>query len=139
MPVSADARESTTASRRRWPPLGRGQPLLLVASIGVLVGSFLPWVDTIAGRFTGMEGGGVWTFYAGFLGLAGGLVPRRGLARLNGAIAAVTAIGLPLWQLQRLNAMCDWQVCMPSTGLVLVAGCGLLAARATHLLGRTPT
>lgn len=142
MPVAAEARDRAgtgSAGRRRWPPLGRGQGLLLLASLGVMVGSFLPWVDTVGGRFWGMQGAGVWTFYAGALGLAGGLVPRRVLARINGVIAAVVAIGLPAWQVVHLANVCDWRACMPATGLVVVAACGVVVARATYLLGRSST
>ncbi|MFA9430982.1 hypothetical protein [Egicoccus sp. AB-alg2] len=141
MPASTQAHEEVgtgAPAGRRWPPAGRGQGLLLLAALGVVLGSFLPWVDTVAGRFTGMHGAGVWTFYAGVLGLAGGLVPRRGLARIHGAVLALVAVGLPLWQTLHLANVCDWRTCLPSVGLVLVAGCGVLAGRASWLLGRAP-
>lgn len=142
MPVSTEARDHAGAAGgrvRRWPPLGHGQGLLLLAAFGIMIGSFLPWVDTVGGRFWGMQGGGVWTFYAGSLALAGGLIPRRRLARINGVVAAAVAIGLPAWQLLHLSNVCDWRVCMPATGLVVVAACGAIAGRATYLLGRTST
>jgi len=149
VPVSVHARQSTRedgagpgrggATRRAFPPLGRGQGLLLAASIGIMVGSFLPWVDTIAGRFWGMQGAGVWTFYAGAIGLAGGLVARRWMARASGVIVTAAAIGLPAWQVLHLANTCDWQVCMPATGLAMVGALGLVTARATYLLGRPTT
>ena len=123
-----------TAVRRRWPYAGRGQKLLLGASLVIMVASFLPWVDTAVGTFTGMAGPGVWTLYAGFLGLGGALVRRRRLAVIQAVLTGATAIALPAWQLARLARICTWNSCVPSTGLLLVLVSGVVALMAAWQL-----
>lgn len=114
-------------ARRRWPYAGPGQLGLLFASLGVGIGSFLPWVDTAVGSFTGMAGPGVWTLYAAVLGLAGALVRRPRLAAVHAGLTGVVAVALPLWQGLRLLRLCTGGACLPGIGLLLVLAAGVAA------------
>lgn len=122
---------STPPTARRLLP---AQRLLLLASAGVIIGSFLPWIDTGLGVYRGFAGGGIFTFYAGVLGLAGGLVPSRQLATIQGLVMSLVAIGVPLWQLGRLLSKVGFSGWSPGMGLVLVLGSGLYGLRAVWLL-----
>lgn len=136
--VSAPPAEGATGAvpRPRWPYLGPAQSRLLLAAAGMLVGSFLPWVDTAFGRFTGMSGPGVWTFYAGVLALAGSMLRRRRLALAHAWLAAIVCVVLPLWQGMKLLQVCGGGACAPSTGLVVVLGAGVYAGVQAHRMGR---
>lgn len=117
--------------RRRLQP---GQGKLLVAALLVGLGAVMPWVQTVAGNVSGLRGPGVWTFYAAALGIAGGLVPSRRAAAVQGAVLAVVAVGLAGWQvvhLLRLVGAAGWA---PGPGLVLTVGGGVLAAVAARTL-----
>lgn len=98
----------------------------------VAFGSFLPWIDTPLGQISGARGAGLWTFYAAMLGLAGALVPLRTMALLQGAVLALVAVGLPVWQVVRLLNLVGTSGWMPGPGLVLVFGGGVLAAVAVR-------
>lgn len=115
------------AARRRWPYAGAAQSRLLLASLAIGVGSFLPWVDTAFGSFTGMAGPGVWTLYAAVLGIAGSLVRRGRLAALHAAATGAVAVLLPVWQGLTLVDTCAGGACAPGTGLVLVLMAGATA------------
>ena len=134
--ATASRTPSDAATRRRWPYAGRGQKLLLLASLVIMVASFLPWVDTAVGTFTGMAGPGVWTLYAGFVGLGGALVRRRRLALIQAVVTSGVAVALPVWQLARLARICTWNSCVPSTGLLLVLASGIVAGMAAWQLHR---
>lgn len=142
VPGAADERGGGTLTRARWPYLGPPQLRLLLASFAILIGSFLPWVDTAFGTFTGMAGPGVWTFYAGIVGLAGALLRRRRLALTHAWVAGVACVALPVWQGARLLRLCEGGACVPATGLVLVLGAGVYAClqahRMTQLASTTP-
>lgn len=116
-------------SATTWPKAGRGQGWLLAGALLVIVGSVLPWVD-LGGvaRIDGLATAGLWTFYIGFLGMAGGLVPWRGLAIAQGAMLVVAALALPAWQVLRLVAL-DLPGWNPGLGLLLVVAGGSTAAR----------
>lgn len=121
---------SSLAGARAGRPLGLpGQRTLLMAVGLVGLGSFLPWIQLAVGvSVSGMQGAGLWTFYAAVLGLAGALVRRRGAAAAQAAILGVAAVGLPAWQVARLLTLGGgWA---PGVGLVLVAGGGIVALRA---------
>lgn len=126
-PDRAPDTSTTTAARPRWPYLGPGQSRLLFAAIAILIGSFLPWVQTAVGTFTGMAGPGVWTFYAGVLALAGAMIRRRRVALAHAWLAGAACVALPLWQAGRLFQVCDGGACAPASGLVLVLGAGIYA------------
>ena len=121
--------------RRRLHP---AQRQLLVAAFGVIVGSFLPWVTVNMGlSYGGFAGAGLYTFYLGVLGIAGGLVPQRRLAAVQGGIVALGAVGLPLWQLLHLIARVGFGGWLPGAGLIVVLASGFLAGLSTWQLVRT--
>ena len=124
--------DSSTAAVRVGRRLHPAQRMLLFASAGVIVGSFLPWVTVNMGAtFGGFAGAGLYTFYVGVLGLAGGLVPMRWPAIVQGAVMAAVAIALPVWQVVRLLSKVGVSGWVPGTGLIVVFVSGLLAALAT--------
>lgn len=135
-PLSA-TRPHRSPARRRWPYAGPAQSRLLLASLGIGVGSFLPWVDTAFGNFTGMAGPGVWTLYAAILGIAGALVRRGRLAAVHAAATGAVAVILPVWQGLRLLGTCGGGACAPSTGLVLVLIGGGIALAQVRALWRS--
>jgi hypothetical protein len=125
----------TPRVRTRVP--GRGRMLGAVAM--VVFGSFMPWVSTAVGSVSGARGAGLWTFYAAMLGLAAALVPVRSLRIVQGAVFALVAIALPVWQVVHVfnlvGSMAGWR---PGPGLVLVLGGGVLAAAAVRQMARPP-
>lgn len=114
------------------------QRMLALLAAGVIVGSFMPWIETGLGTYRGFAGPGQWLFYAGVLGLGAGLVPVRALALVQGAVMAVAAIALPLWQIGRLVRLVGFQGWSPGLGLMLILGCGVMAVRVTAMLARQP-
>lgn len=104
----------------------------------VLFGSFLPWIDTAVGAVSGARGGGLWTFYAAMLGLAGALIPLRRVAAVQAAIFAAVALLVPTWQVVHLLSLVGTEGWLPGPGLVLVIGGGVLAATAAVQLFRPP-
>lgn len=116
-------------SRSNWPHAGSGQKWLVGASLLILAGSFLPWID-LGGLATinGLQTAGLWTFYLGFLGLAGGLVPSRAAAVVQGSVAAIAALALPVWQVVRVArlGLDGWQ---PGLGIFVCIAGGSLAVR----------
>ena len=122
-------------SRRRPDPARRR---LAGAVAMVVLGSFMPWVDTAVGSVSGARGAGLWTFYAAMLGLAGALVPNRRAAAIQAAVLAAAALVLPAWQVLRLLSLVGTEGWSPGPGLVLVFGGGALAATAAAQLFRPP-
>lgn len=102
----------------------------------VVLGSFMTWFDTGVGAVAGSRGPGLWTFYAAVLGLAGALVPFRRAAAVQGAVLAVVAVALPVWQVARLLSVVGTTGWFPGPGLVLVLGGGVLAGSAAWRLWR---
>ena len=98
------------------------------------LGAFLPWVYTGVGAVSGARGAGLWVFYAATLGLAGALVPSRGLAAVQAAVLALAAVGLAVWQVVHLLSLVGLQGWLPGPGLVLVLAGGLLAGKAARSL-----
>lgn len=125
-PTSSAPADRSTA-RPRWPYAGPGQKHLLLASLAIGIGSFLPWVDTVAGSFTGLAGPGVWTLYAAVLGLAGAMLRRPRVAAAHAAVTGVVAIAMPAWQGLRLLELCPGGACAPGLGLLVVAVAGVTA------------
>ena len=125
---------STPRGRARVP--GRGRVAGAVALVAV--GSFMPWIDTALGNVSGARGAGLWTFYACMLGLAGVMVPLRGLAVAQAALLGVVALALPLWQVGHLLSLVGTAGWMPGPGLVLVLGGGVLACVSAVRLHRGP-
>lgn len=102
----------------------------------IMLGSVLPWVDTVAGSFAGYQGAGIWTLSAGAVVLAGGLLHRvagrRWITAAHAALGGSVALALGGWQAVRLLRLCGGGACAPGVGLilVLVGGTGaLLVAR----------
>lgn len=100
----------------------------------VLLGSFMPWIDTAVGSVNGMRGPGLWTFYAAMLGFAGVMVPLRRLAQAQAALLAAVAVGLVSWQVVHLLQLVGTAGWRPGPGLVLVVGGGVLAGVAAYRL-----
>lgn len=122
------------AAPRRWPPVGQDQLPLLLASAAVAVGSFMPWVIVGEVEMTGFRGGGAWTFYAGTLGIAGALVPRRGPAVVSALAAGLVAAGIGGWQVVHLAGQVGFQGWHPGIGLVAVILGGIIALRSAWRL-----
>ncbi len=129
------AADGTSAWRWSHPR----QRMLVLLAAGVIVGSFMPWLETGLGTYRGFAGPGRYLFYAGVLGLGAGLVPVRALAIAQGAVLAAVAIFLPLWQVVRLLNLVGVSGWAPGLGMVLIFGCGVMAARVTISLVRQPT
>lgn len=130
---SAPVTGRTRTRRARVP--GRGQ--LLAATIMVLVGSFMPWVYTALGGISGARGAGLWTFYAGVIGLAGRLIPHRMTAVVHAAILSAASVGIIAWQIVHLLTQVGTGGWAPGPGLVLVLGGGVLAGVAARNLWRS--
>jgi hypothetical protein len=102
----------------------------------VLLGSFLPWIDTAVGSVSGARGAGLWTFYAAMLGLAGALIPLRRVAAVQATIFAAVAVVVPVWQVVHLLTLVGMDGWVPGPGLVLVLGGGVLGATTAAQLFR---
>lgn len=133
-PSAAPGATGQTTRRARWSH--PQQRMLLVASIGIIVGSFMPWIETGIGTFHGFAGPGLYLFYAGVLGLGGALVPLRWPAVIQAGLLAAVAIALPLWQIVKLLARVGFQGWTPGFGLMIVLGCGVWAAQIAVRLAR---
>jgi len=138
-PMASQASNPTSRGTRdragARPRVDPARKMLGGAVLMVVVGSFMPWVDTAVGEIIGARGAGLWTFYAAMLGLAGALVPSRRIAGVQGAVLAAAAIGLPVWQVVHLLNLVGFEGWMPGPGLVLVLGGGVLSGvAATRLL-----
>jgi len=121
---------SSAAGRpRRQPDPARRK--LGLAVVMVLVGSFLPWLFTGFGAISGGRGPGLWTAYAGILGLAALFMPWRRVAGVHAALLAVVAMALPAWQLVHVIGI-GFGGWFPGPGLVVVFAGGVLAAAAAR-------
>lgn len=124
------------ATKRGWPYAGPDQLPLLLSSLAVTVGSFLPWVVIGGGlQVSGFRGAGLWTFYAGSLGIAGALVRHRRLAAGSAAVGGAVAVGLAVWQVLHLVTRVGFDGWRPGLGLLLVAIGGVIALRSAWRLG----
>ena len=137
-PQNHSSPSTSGAVRPRRRGVDPARRSLLIATIMVILGSFMPWVDTAAGAISGARGPGLWTFYAAMLGLAGGLSPSKRIAGVQAAIFGAVAITLPLWQLIHLIRLVRFEGWLPGPGLVLVFGGGVLAASAAWRLLSPP-
>ena len=111
-----------------------GQRRLLLASLLLIFGGWLPWLYTGVGTISGARGAGLWVFYAGLLALAGGLLGPRWatLSLVQGAVVAVVAMVLPLWQVVRIVSLVGLQGWLPGPGLVMSFFGGVLCALAAR-------
>jgi len=121
--------------RRKADPARRQ---LLIASVMVIIGSFMPWISTSLGSISGIRGPGLWTFYFSMLGIAGVIIPWRRVAAVQALVFAAVAVVLPVWQVVRLYRLVSFDGWMPGPGMVLVFGGGVLAAVAARKLFGAP-
>ncbi len=136
--ASTSSRPTTRAAvrERAERPAGNPRRLLLIATVAVVLGSFLPWIATAIGNVSGARGAGLWTFYAAMLGLTGAFVPWQRVAAAQAAVLAVVAIALPVWQVVHLVTLVGVGGWLPGIGLVAVLGGGVTAAVAAWRLAR---
>lgn len=121
-------------SHGRWPYAGADQLPLLLASLAIAVGSFLPWIVVDDLQMSGVHGGGLWTFYAASFGIAGALVRRRRLAAVSGAVAGAVALGIGIWQVLHLAGQVGFEGWHPGLGLLAVVLGGVIALRSAWRL-----
>jgi hypothetical protein len=134
--TSSSTSSAGGAGAARRPRVDPARKMLGGAVLMVLLGSFMPWVDTAAGAIMGARGAGLWTFYAAMLGLAGALVPSRRIGGVQAILMSLAAIALPTWQVVHLLNLVGFEGWMPGPGLVLVFGGGVLAGVAGSRLLR---
>lgn len=113
------------------PPVRRrvfhvGSVGMLVGGLITVVGSLLPWVMTPLGSLSGTAGPGLWTLSAGFIAIAGALLPFRKVAIAHCLLPGFAVAAIIIWQLGRLvqlSATTDsWGQLLPGMGLVMAAG-----------------
>lgn len=126
-----------TGVKPRWPYQGRPQLHLLLATVPLIVGSFLPWLETGLLTLPGTSGPGLWTLCAGVVGLAGAMLRRRTVVLGHAAAVAVVGIGLPVWQIARMFRLAGWGGWFPGSGMFLVAVGGIASAVAAVRLARS--
>lgn len=133
----------TTASRTNEPParrriLHRGTAGMLVGGAIAVVGSLLPWVMTPVGSLSGTAGPGLWTLSAGFIAIAGGLLPYRTVAIAHCLLPGLGIAAIVTWQVARLaqlSATTDsWGQLLPGMGLVMAAGAAVILLRTSYRL-----
>lgn len=123
------------ATRRPVHPARRR---LTVAVILVLVGSFLPWIYVAGMPVSGARGPGIWTAYAGILGIAAALMPWHRVGGGHAVVMAATCVGLPAWQLTAVIQRVGFGGWAPGPGLVMVAFGGIIAGQCAWRLLREP-
>lgn len=113
---------------------------VFIFALLIMLGSVLPWVDTIAGSLSGHQGAGLWTLSGGAIVLAGGLLHsvlgRRWVTVAHAAIGGAAALVLAGWQGLRLLRLCGGGACAPGVGLVLVLVGGIGALLVAGRLAR---
>lgn len=127
---------------RRKQILHPGSLGMLVGGLLLIVGSLVPWI-VVAGLT--MYGGltqKLLLLSAGFIAVAGAVIPRRWPAVVHGAIAGLTGAALVVGQLYKLvyySATTDaWGAILPSVGLVMVGGAAVVLLATALRLARTP-
>lgn len=135
--MDTTAAPSPTATRPRWPYVGRGQQTLLWASVMILVGAFLPWLMTPFGTFTGMRGAGTWTVFAGAIGIGASLMRSRPVVLVHAVGIAAIAIALPSWQLAHMITLVGFRGWLPGVGLIMTLAGGVVVSRAALAIRAT--
>jgi hypothetical protein len=111
---------------------------MLVGGLLAAVGSLLPWVMTPFGSLYGTGGPGLWTLSAGFLAIAGALLPYRRLAIAHCLLPGLTVAAIAAWQVARLIQLSatvgTWGQLLPGMGLVMVAGAAVVLLRTSYRL-----
>ncbi|HEX6197447.1 MAG TPA: hypothetical protein VFZ37_16140 [Jiangellaceae bacterium] len=132
----AASANATQPTRRRVFHMGSAG--MLVGGLVAIVGSLLPWVSTPFGSLYGTGGPGLWTLSAGFLAVAGALMPMPRLALVHAAGAGLAIAVIVVWQVARLidlSASTDsWGQLLPSIGLVMAAGAAVILLRTGYRL-----
>lgn len=109
---------------------------MLVGGLVAIVGSLLPWVSTPLMSLYGTGGPGLWTLSAGFLAVAGALIPMPRLALAHAAIPGLAVGVIVIWQVARiieLSAATDsWGKLLPGMGLVMAAGAAVILLRTAY-------
>jgi hypothetical protein len=106
---------------------------MLVGGVLTVVGSLLPWVMTPFGSLSGAAGPGLWTLSAGWLAIAGALLPYRKVAIAHSLGPGLAVAAIVVWQVGRLvqlSAASDaWGQLLPGIGLVMVTGGAVVLLR----------
>jgi hypothetical protein len=107
---------------------------MLVGGIITVVGSLLPWVTTPLGSLSGMVGPGLWTLCAGFIAIAGALMPNRKIAIAHCLVPGLAVGFIAAWQVVHLLTISattsSWGKVLPGMGLVMVSGGAVILIRA---------
>lgn len=107
---------------------------MLIGGLITAVGSMLPWVTTPLGSLSGMVGPGLWTLCAGFIAIAGAVMPHRKIAIAHCLVPGLGVAAIAVWQILRLlriSATTDsWGEILPGMGLVMVTGGAVILLRA---------
>lgn len=111
---------------------------MLLGGVIAVVGSLLPWVSTPLISLYGTGGPGLWTLSAGFLAIAGALIPMPRLALAHAAIPGLAIGVIVVWQIARIveiSATTDsWGKLLPGMGLILAAGAAVILLRTAYRL-----
>lgn len=115
---------------------------MLVGGLITVIGSMLPWVVTPLGPLSGTGGPGLWTLSAGFLAIAGAVLPYRRVAIAHCLLPGFAAGAIVVWQVARLaylSASTDsWGKLLPGMGLVMAAGGAVILLRTGYrMVART--
>lgn len=106
---------------------------MLLGGLLMVLGSPMPWVSTPLGNLSGVAGAGLWTLCAGFIAIAGALLPYRRVAFAHALLPGIVVALIVVWQLLRLaqvSASTDsWGNVLPGIGLVLVGGGAVVLLR----------
>lgn len=99
---------------------------MIVGGLILVVGSLLPWVMTPVGSLSGTAGPGLWSLSAGFIAIAGALLPYRKVAIAHCLLPGFGVAAIVVWQVARLiqlsAATGAWGQLLPGMGLVMAGG-----------------
>jgi hypothetical protein len=127
------ADNAPTAAPVRRRVLHAGSLGMIVGGLLSFVGSLMPWVITPFGTLSGTAGPGLWTLSAGFIAIAGALLPYRKVAIAHALVPGLAVAAIVGWQVVRLlqlsSATDSWGQLMPGIGLVMVAGGAVVLIR----------
>src|SRR5690606_13668826 len=130
--MSSPPNAGSAVARRRV--LHAGSAAMIVGGLITVVGSLLPWVTTPFGTLSGTVGPGLWTLCAGFIAIAGALMPNRKVAIAHCLVPGLAVGFIAAWQLLhiiRISATTDsWGQLLPGMGLVMVTGGAVILLRA---------
>jgi hypothetical protein len=114
---------------------------MLLGGLITVVGSLLPWVTTPFGSLSGIHGGGLYTICAGFVAIAGALLPYRRVAIAHCLGPGVLVAGICVWQLAKLASVSadtdSWGKVLPGMGLVMIGGGAVILLRTGYRLVKT--